>query len=112
MFRIALTLILLASVALPARAHDDRVRAAIGAGMGAAVGSVIGSELGGRNEAILGGAIGGAVGAAIVTKDRHRPSRRYDYVEYHHHHYYSDHGRRGHRGPPHCPPGLAKQGRC
>jgi uncharacterized protein YcfJ len=127
---------LLASVALPAQArHDDRGRTAVGAGIGAAVGAALGGELGGRNEAILGGAIGGAVGAAIATDDRrerrygdYRRARHYDRYEhrrYEHRRY--DHGRyerryhdRGRRhwqdsrrpGPPHCPPGLAKQGRC
>jgi len=141
MLRTVLIATLLAVVALPAQArHDDRGRPAVGAGIGAAVGAAIGSGLGGREEAILGGAIGGAVGVAIATGDRrdrrygdYRRARHYDgghgrrYEHRRHEHRRYDHGRyerryhdRGRRdwresrrlGPPHCPPGLAKQGRC
>lgn len=112
MLRILLIAFTLAVVALPAQAgHYDRNRAIIGAGIGAAVGAAIGSEIGGRNEAILGGAIGGAVGVAIATDNRrdhgyrdHRRVRHYDGRGYQH--------TQRRPGPPHCPPGLAKQGRC
>ncbi|MFU8814401.1 MAG: hypothetical protein ACNA7W_03585 [Pseudomonadales bacterium] len=73
----------------------------------------MGSELGGRNEAILGGAIGGALGTAIVTRDRRQQHDHYAPAP--RHYQYADHGRWHERrppGPPHCPPGLAKQGRC
>jgi uncharacterized membrane protein len=108
MLRTTLIALLLASAAVPARAHDDHVRTAVGAGLGAAVGAVIGSELGGRNEAILGGAIGGALGTAIATSDRRQHHNHYSAAPQHNHYWEAE--RRHKRG--FCPPGLAKQGRC
>ncbi|MDT8385879.1 MAG: hypothetical protein RQ736_00055 [Thiogranum sp.] len=82
--------------------------AAIGGGVGGATGAAIGNEVGGRDGAILGGALGAAVGTAVTTdKDRHNapsPTPVYRYEE-----------RRAperHPGPPFCPPGQAKKGRC
>ncbi len=105
---------------MTASAYDQSTRAAIGGGVGGALGGYLGSEFGGREGAILGGALGGGAGAAVSTRDRqprYQEPRRYDdryqrggrYQESHPHHYHKA-PRRG--GPPHCPPGLAKQGRC
>ena len=100
-YRIAAAALLALAVSTPALALDDEtLDAAIGGGLGGAAGSAIGNEVGGRTGAILGGAAGAAGGAAITTDgddhDRH----------------YRDHGRHEHRGRGHCPPGLAKKGRC
>jgi len=77
MVPIVLLPLLLLVTALPAQAHHDSSRTAIGAGLGAAVGAALGNELGGRDEAIVGGAIGGAVGAA-VARDRYGYRHRVD----------------------------------
>jgi uncharacterized MnhB-related membrane protein len=120
MLRTTLIPLLLVLVALPALAHDDKARTVVGAGVGGAVGAAVGSELGGRNEAIVGAAIGGALGAAIASGGGHDHHRHYRPVHRHHYrearrdyHWERAHWhKRHHRGPRHCPPGLAMQGRC
>ncbi len=121
MLRKTLLSALLIALTVPAYATDDKTRMILGAGIGAAVGTAIGSEIGDHNEALIGGVIGAAVGAKIASNDSHHDTTRYhrvshaeqrDYrrVSYHNHdRYHHDNGR---RGPPHCPPGWAKKGRC
>ncbi len=101
------TLLALSLVCSGALAGDDTVDAAIGGGVGGAVGAAIGEELGDRNGAIVGGAIGGAVGAAIATKDQQEASAAgSDRVSIEVTAPARQHPAR------HCPPGLAKKGRC
>lgn len=96
---VLLSLCLSFAAAGPALALDnDTVDAAVGGGLGGAAGAAIGNEIGGRTGAVLGGAAGAAGGAAITTDDDDGHHRR-DYDRY------ESRGR-------HCPPGLAKKGRC
>ena len=97
-------IVLAAFLAVDATAGSSTLDAAIGGGLGGAAGAAIGNELGGRDGAILGGAVGAAVGTAVNTdKEKHRVPPPEPV-------YYERQPRRG--GPPGCPPGLRKQGRC
>lgn len=91
-------LILLGALSLAGVAHadDSTLNAAIGGGIGAAVGN----EVGGREGAIVGGALGAAIG---TSGDGNHERRRVESQQKYEH-------RSG--GSKHCPPGLAKQGRC
>ncbi|MEX0615236.1 MAG: hypothetical protein WD177_04925 [Methylophaga sp.] len=86
--------------ALPVMADSsETVDAAIGGAIGGGLGAAVGNEVAGREGAIIGGAIGAGAGAAVTTDgDGHHGHDGRVYVD------------DGHRG--HCPPGLAKQGRC
>lgn len=97
-------LILTGAVAFASAAHADNktLDAAIGGGLGAA----IGNELGGRDGAILGGALGAAVGTSGSHDGERVHSAPRDEVRY------EIRSRKGEYPGYHCPPGLAKQGRC
>jgi len=84
----------LALTTLNVNADSSTLDAAIGGAIGGAAGAAIGNEVAGRDGAIIGGALGGATGAAIATD--------------------GDDGRKYKKKnqSKHCPPGLAKQGRC
>ncbi|MEX1201566.1 MAG: hypothetical protein WEB02_12335 [Methylophaga sp.] len=85
--------------ALPVMAdNSETLDAAIGGAIGGGLGAAVGNEVAGREGAIIGGAIGAGAGAAVTTDDGRRDNDGRYY------------GNDGHRG--HCPPGLAKQGRC
>ena len=98
-------LISCASVALA----GDKVEAVVGGAAGGAVGAIIGDELGDRKGAIIGAGVGAAVGTAIATDGNDKPK---------HHDAHDGHvpveagGYHRYRHGYHCPPGLAKQGRC
>ncbi len=86
--------------ALPVMADSsETVDAAIGGAIGGGLGAAVGNEVAGRDGAIIGGAIGAGAGAAVTTDGDGRHERDG--------HRYGEHSHRGH-----CPPGLAKQGRC
>ncbi|GEM_PF-1155862 len=103
-------LVTLFSVSLSSYADHLTKDAAIGGGIGGAVGGMVGAEVGGRNGAILGSAAGAAIGTVVTTKEsQHRsytnpptpvPVSRKDWFQHNHKSY------------RHCPPGLAKKGRC
>ena len=91
----------MAMTAMPVMAGDsDTVDAAIGGAIGGGLGAAVGNEVAGREGAIIGGALGAGAGVAVTThdNDRHHGRDGRGYI---------DNGRHGH-----CPPGLAKQGRC
>jgi hypothetical protein len=97
----------LSLLAVQASADNSTIDAAIGGGIGGAAGAAIGNEVGGRDGAIMGGAVGAAIGTAVNTDDdSHHHSApvvaepRYEYS--------APAAKPGY----HCPPGLAKQGRC
>jgi len=97
-------LILAGAIAFASAAHADNktLDAAIGGGIGAA----IGNELGGRDGAILGGAIGAAVGTSGGHDSQPVHTAPKEEVRY------EIRSRKGEYPSSHCPPGLAKQGRC
>ena len=97
-------LILTGAIAFASAAHADNktLDAAIGGGLGAA----IGNEIGGRDGAILGGALGAAVGTSGSQDKEAAHSAPRDEVRY------EIRSRKGEYPSSHCPPGLAKQGRC
>lgn len=93
-------ILVMTMTAMPVMAGDsDTVDAAIGGAIGGGLGAAVGNEVAGREGAIIGGALGAGAGAAVTTDDDHRHGRDGRV--------YIDNGRHGH-----CPPGLAKQGRC
>lgn len=87
-------------MAFPVLADDsETLDAAVGGAIGGGIGAAVGNEVAGREGAIIGGAIGAGTGAAVTTDgDGHHDHDGRVYVD------------DGHHG--HCPPGLAKQGRC
>ena len=99
---------LVLAMALEANANSSTVDAAIGGALGGAAGAAIGNEIGGRDGAIVGGALGAARGTTVTT-DRNRRHAE-PFPRYRRHDYGYPAG--GMRPGYHCPPGLAKQGRC
>lgn len=94
---------ILLAIPVTASADDDAARAAVGGAIGGAVGGLVGSQVGGKDGAVVGAGIGAATGAAIATDDNDSRQRR-DTT--------AIRVRHGSPRATHCPPGLAKQGRC